>query len=313
MDRYRRSFLKSCTTAVTSVALPASVFGKTGGNSNSITLGIIADTHIGFVDDAEERFAAFMQRMSAVAPDGLIQLGDFAFPNKKFQRIADTFNAGAEITIHAIGNHDLDHSLTREDCMQSWGIPSPYYTRTIEGLRIIVLDGNEKGSPTHSQHGGYPSYIGPSQQEWLAEQLAESDLPVLIVSHQPLAGYGAIDNPKELQAVISRHQEKVILCINGHSHVDQRLDIGGVTYLHCNSASYFWLGGEVRLAKYKDPLYATMTIDKSKSEIRIEGAQSQWLNGTPQDANFFAGKEVGFEKIVVPEIRDRVLQLPSQG
>lgn len=295
------------------MALPSSVFGERRAISESITLGIIADTHIGFVDDAESRFGVFMRDMAEVSPDALLQLGDFAYPDKRFQKITDTFNAGADVTVHAVGNHDLDHSHTREDCMKAWGIPSPYYTRMVKWLRFIVLDGNEKGSPTHSQHGGYPSYIGLDQQEWLARQLTASDSPVIIVSHQPLAGRSAIDNAKDLQAVISRHKDRVILCINGHSHVDQRIDIDGVTYLHCNSASYFWLGGKARLAKYKDPLYATMTIDPKNRQIKIDGVESTWLAGTPEDANFFTGKNAGLENIVVPEIRDRVLRIRSKG
>lgn len=307
MKHHRRSFLKSTTTAIASVALPSSVFGGLGSLTEAIKIGIIADPHIGFVDDAEERFGVFMRDMEVTSPDGLLQLGDFAYPNQRFQKFADAFNAGADVTIHAIGNHDLDHSLTRQDCMKAWGILNPYYTRMVKGLRMIVLDGNEKGSPTHSLHGGYPSYIGIDQQEWLEQQLTASDGPVMIVSHQPLAGRSAIDNAQDLQTIIYRHRDKVILCINGHSHVDQQIDIDGVTYLHCNSASYFWLGGKVRLAKYKDPLYATMTIDPKEKRIKVEGVQSTWLSGTPEDAGFFTGENKGLEKIVVPEIRDRVL------
>ncbi|MDG2389310.1 MAG: metallophosphoesterase [Planctomycetaceae bacterium] len=305
----RRTFLKSLATAATSIALPSSVYGKLSTISESIKLGIITDTHIGFVDDAEERFSVFMRDMDKFGPDALLQLGDFAHPIKKFQKIADTFNAGADVAIHAIGNHDLDFSHTREDCVKAWGMPNRYYTKTVNDLRIIVLDGNDKGSPTHSRHGGYASYIGPDQQKWLAEQLSGSDSAVLIVSHQPLAGRIEIDNAKEIQTIISRHKDKVILCLNGHSHVDQQIDVNGVTYLHCNSASYFWLGGMVRLAKYKDPLYATMTIDPKKKEIRIDGIRSSWLSGTPEDAKFFTGKNAGLEKIVVPEIRNRILRI----
>lgn len=297
---------------MTTLALPSSVMGQLGKLSGAIKLGIIADTHIGFVDDAEDRFGMIMREMELLSPDGLVQLGDFVYPDKRYQRIADRFNAGAGVTIHTIGNHDLDHSHTREDCMKAWGFPSPYYTRNVKGLRVIVLDGNEKGSPTHALHGGYPSYIGPVQQEWLSDQLSMSDSPVMIASHQPLAGRSAIDNADEVQKILSRHRDKILLSINGHSHIDQHIEIDGVNYLHFNSASYFWLGGKVRLAKYKDPLYASMTIDPGKKQIRIDGVESQWLSGTPEDVDYFTGKNAGIQEMVVPRIRNRMLPIQTQ-
>jgi len=307
----RRTLLKSLALSATSIAIPSSAHGRIQTIDSTIKLGIIADTHIGFVDDAGSRFDAFLKEMAGFQPDGLIQLGDFAYPNAKLQPFADKFNDASDFTLHAIGNHDLDHSLTREDCLKAWKIPNAYYSKTIQGLRIIVLDGNEKGSSTHAKHGGYPSYIGPKQQAWLAQELSRSMEPVMIVSHQPLAGRSTIDNASELQSIISEHKDKVLLCMNGHSHVDQRVDIDGIAYVHCNSASYFWLGGKVRLAKYRDPLFAKLTVDLGKKLIRIEGIESEWLDGTPTDANYFTGKNRGLESIVVPEIRDRSIRRAS--
>ena len=248
-----------------------------------------------------------MKRMKIVKPDGLLQLGDFAHPHEKHQKLADLFNRGAKHTIHAIGNHDLDHGHTKEQCVKSWGMPGRYYTKDIEGLRLIVLDGNDKGSPTYSKHGGYHSYVAPEQQKWLQKQLEESDMPIMVVSHQPLAGRIEIDNAKEIRKIISAQSDKVILCMNGHSHVDQQLSIDGVTYLHINSASYYWLGGKVRTAKYKDPLYAEMIIDPKKKEIRIKGISSDWLMGTPDDVGYFKGDNAKLKENVVPKIRDRKL------
>lgn len=305
----RRTHLTCLATATTSLAFPQWAFGESGNKTEPIKLGIIADTHIGFVDDATHRFDLFMKDMAKQKPDGMIQLGDFAYPNGKHQAIVDTFNAGAKVTIHAIGNHDLDHSHTRKDCINSWGIPASYYTRNVKWLKIVVLDGNDKGSPTHATHGGYPSYIGNDQTSWLEKQLKIAESPVLIVSHQPLAGRSAVDNAKEIQAILSKHKGKIFLCINGHSHVDQKIEINGVTYLHINSASYFWLGGKARLAKYTDPLYAIMTLDPNSKMIEIQGVESSWLNKNPKDLNYFTGKNADAQNIVVPKIRNRDLKI----
>ena len=92
---------------------------------------------------------------------------------------------------------------------------SSYYRHDIGALRLLVLDGNDEGSPSYD--GGYHSYVGPVQQEWLAAELASTTKPVLILSHQPLAGAWAIDNAETIQKLLSQYQSKVILCLNGHS------------------------------------------------------------------------------------------------
>jgi Icc protein len=58
----------------------------------------------------------------------------------------------------------------RTTALTSGGIPSRYYARDIEGLQLLVLDGNDAGSPTYK--GGYVSYVGKEQVEWLKEQIA---------------------------------------------------------------------------------------------------------------------------------------------
>lgn len=272
----------------------------------SIKLGVITDTHIGFVSDAEKRLMAFLREMKKVRPDGLIQMGDFAHPNKKHQKYVDRFNKAHKNVIHAIGNHELDHGLTREDAKKSWGIPGYYYSKDIEGIKVIVLDGNDRGSPTYKSHGGYHSYIGKEQQEWLSKELEAAESPVLIISHQPLAGRIAVDNAEEMQKLLLPHQDKILLCLNGHSHVDQHLEINGINYLHINSASYYWLGGKVRLAPYKDPLFTTMTIDSKKGTISFTSSISKWAKGTPEDAGYFKdGKNKDLKEIVVPKISAR--------
>ena len=303
----RRTALKTIGTSIgaTSVAFSLPVSAKlfpAGVSRKPIRLGVIADLHGGLAVDAEARLDAFLKAMADIECDALVQLGDFAFPNKKYQPFADKFNAAHENTIHVIGNHEFDFDLTREDCFKSWGMESAYYRRDIENLRLIVLDGNETGSPSQS---GYPSYIGAKQKEWLDEELNTADRPVLLLSHQPLAGASAIQNAPEIQKLLTRHREKLLLCINGHSHVDSLLQVDGVNYLHVNSASYYWVGGETRMAHYKDPLFTTLTIDPERSLVTIEAKSSAWEGDSPADIGYFERDEAPPETIVVPAIRSR--------
>jgi Icc protein len=80
------------------------------------------------------------------------------------------FNQAHTRPLYVIGNHDTDAGFTKDNCIDKWGIPSRYYARDIEGLQLLVLDGNDAGSPTYK--GGYVSYVGKEQVEWLKEQIA---------------------------------------------------------------------------------------------------------------------------------------------
>lgn len=303
----RRTALKSIAATSAAISLPANLFADERDSIKPIRLGVIADLHGGLAVDAEARLDAFLQSMSNENVDALIQMGDFAFPNKKHQRFSDKFNAAHDNTIHVIGNHEFDFGLTREDCFNAWGMESAYYRRDLKGLRLLVLDGNEKGSPNYTS--GYPAYIGEQQQAWLAEELELADRPILILSHQPLAGESAIDNATEIQQLLSKHKSKILLCLNGHSHVDSLLEVEGVTYLHVNSASYYWVGGKKRMSYYKDPLYATITIDPAASAIFIKGKASRWKQGdSPTTINYFDRDNAPPETIVTPAIRARKIE-----
>lgn len=313
MNTTRRTAMKAMALACTSLTLPLSAQASVRKLKQAIKLGVIADPHIGFVKGAPERLADFLKAMKNEEPDALLQLGDFAFSNEQNKPHIDAFNAAHEVTLHTIGNHDIrDKGLRREDCISMWGIPAPYYTHDVQGMRLIVLDGNDPGSPTYK--GGYPSYIGKKQQAWLKRQLEAADKPVLIVSHQPLAGWAEIDNASEIRTLLAEYRDRILLCINGHSHCDQFLTIEGLSYLHINSASYKWLGGKVRLVEYKDALFATLAFDPKKGEIRVNGVQSEWKNRSPEDVNYFGrneGEFARYREVTVPRISNRIIATPN--
>lgn len=305
----RRNALKIIGSA--SLSIPFRLNAKVLQPSKTINIGVVADLHIGFYPKAEKRLNAFLEYMKDVETDALIQLGDFAYPDPEHKKYADQFNAAHKNTLHVIGNHDLDKGLTTADCIKTWGMPNRYYAQNINGIRIIVLDGNEIGSPTHAKHGGYPSYIGPEQIKWLKKQLNETTIPVIIASHQPLAGMSELDNAAEIRPILTQHKDKILLCINGHAHVDQHLEIEGVHYLHINSASYYWLGGKVRMAGYKDPLFATLTINPETSTIEITGKESEWLTQSPEEIGYFKNKPEPYKNLVKPRISDRKISLKT--
>lgn len=300
----RRTAIKTIGVACAAVTFPSQTLGHDYRGQTPIKLGVIADLHGGFATDADVRLDAFLKAIANTDCHALVQMGDFAYPNKANQIYADKFNSAHESTIHVIGNHDLDHKLTREDCHKAWGIDSSYYTRDVaDALQMIVLDGNERGSPSYKS--GYPSFVGKEQLAWLKKELEATDKPVVILSHQPLAGAWPVDNAVEIQKLLSAFASKIVLCINGHSHVDSHLQIGGVNYLHVNSASYFWVGGEARTAYYTDSLFSTISIDLDKSTVSVEGTKSTWKDKSPKELGYFDREDAPDAKTVTPQIRSR--------
>lgn len=318
----RRDFLKATTATSITLTLPgisAAAVRRLGG---PVRLGVIADLHHDVMHDGSERLGVFLDAMAANPPDAIIQLGDFAYPQPKNRGIIDRFNAAHENSLHVIGNHDTDAGSTTKQCIEMWGMPDRHYVENINGVRLLVLDGNDAGSPSHQ--GGYPRYIGPEQSQWLKTQLKTVDGPIIVACHQPLAGPWAIDNAEEIQELLSTAADKVILVINGHSHIDHVLRVGNVTHLHVNSASYQWVGGDHRhqsyskeiheahpwisyTCPYQDALFATLVIDPGTHQVRVEGTTSGWVGRSP--AELGAGKDPALihGEHIAPRIRDRRL------
>lgn len=320
MKSSRRKFLKASTVAAISFAIPKAAFAFTKSLREKVSFGVISDLHHDLIPDGKERLNDFLFEVSKRKPDAIIQMGDFAFPSEKNQELVNLFNQAHPQSFHVLGNHDMDEGFKKEDCRKSWGMPSYYYIKEVSGLKLIVLDGNDEGSPTHK--GGYASYIGPPQQEWLKAELEAAVLPVVIISHQPIAGIYPIDNTGEIQPILSAFSQKIILAMNGHAHVTQHVEVGGVNYVHINSASYYWVGAKFKhksfpdsvhenypslefACPYESSLFAFLTIDPASMRVSVEGRKSKWVGPTPAELGYDIVTAQDLKNHVRPEIENR--------
>ncbi|MCH5598183.1 metallophosphoesterase family protein [Niabella ginsengisoli] len=316
----RRSFLTAMMSTGIALQIPGETLGMFSGKTSKTKIGIITDLHQDIMHDGQERLEAFLTHMKKVNPDALLQMGDFAYPGDKNKTVIDLFNNAHSSRMHVIGNHDTDAGYTKQQCLDYWGMPARYYAKNINGICFIILDGNDKGSPNHK--GGYASYINKEQADWLQQQLIRATDPVMIISHQPLAGGEAVDNAVELQKILSTHANKILLAINGHTHIDSHVVIDKVNYVHINSASYFWMGDKFKHKSYSeevhkehpwieytcpyiDALFTTLTIDPLSGIIKIEGRKSTWKGRSPKELYYFHEKTWASEKEVVPSISNR--------
>ncbi|MBT3470460.1 MAG: hypothetical protein HN675_06550 [Opitutae bacterium] len=315
----RRDFFRTTGVLGTSILLPRQVMAALSKIKRPIKIGMIADLHQDVMHDGPARLKAFLDAMKEEKPDALLQLGDFAYPSKKNEVVTKAFENAHSKALHVLGNHEIDGGHSFEQVAKLWGMKGRYYTENVNGLELIVLDCNEK-SKNHT--GGYPKYVGQKQLEWLENQLKNLKGPILVISHQPLAGPGSIDNAMEVQALLSVAADKVLMTVNGHTHIDHVARAGKLYCLHINSASYKWVGGSHRhksyppeihskfrsieyTCPYRDSLFAILTLDPVKGRINLKGRESQWVGESPSQLAIPTKYGLTNGKEICPEIRTR--------
>jgi len=315
----RRNFICATGLAGTSILLPRKVMAALGEIKSPIKLGMIADLHQDVMHDGPARLKAFLGAMKKEKPDALLQLGDFAYPSKKNEVVTKAFAKAHPKALHVLGNHEIDGGHSFDQVAKLWGMKGRYYTENVNGLDLVVLDANEKPKKHKS---GYPEYIGKKQLEWLDKQLKTLKGPILVISHQPLAGPGSIDNAGEVQALLDAAADKVLLAVNGHTHIDHVARVGKLSYLHVNSASYKWVGGSHRnksypakvhskfrwieyTCPYRDSLFTTLTLDPTNGRIELKGRESQWVGKSPSQLAIPTKHGLTNGKEICPKIRSR--------
>ena len=222
-----------------------------------------------------------------------------------------------------LGNHEIDGGHSFDAVAKIWGMKGRYYTENVNGLNLIVLDGNEK---PENHKSGYPSHIGNEQLAWLAKQLKTLNGPIIVFCHQPLAGPSCIDNASTVQELLSSAADKVLLAVNGHTHIDHVARVDEISYLHVNSASYKWVGSSYRnksypaeihskfrwieyTCPYRESLFTTLSITPGTGRIDVKGCESEWVGESPGQLGIPAKPHLTDGKEICPKIRSR--QIPE--
>jgi 3',5'-cyclic AMP phosphodiesterase CpdA len=224
-----------------------------------------------------------------------------------------------------LGNHDMDGGFSREQAVAFFGMPARYYSFDRNGWHFVVLDTNDPEKP---RRPGYPISIGPDQLDWLRKDLAATDGPTILFSHAPLIGPsgGTVRNGPQVRALLEEinvqaGRPKIVASLNGHTHLDYDVRINGIRYIHFNSMSYYWVGGDylrVRYgedidrrypyikytAPYKDAVYAIVTLTPD-GRLSIRGVESEWVGPSPQQLGYPLAPPYGAG--VRPGIASRVL------
>ena len=110
----RRCFISKSAFGFGSIFLCEDVLANIRKLEGPVKIGMIADLHQDVMHDGDRRLKSFLQAMKNENPDAVIQLGDFAYPNKKNNEILDNFQH-SNISKHSrIGKSVIDGSKFRK-------------------------------------------------------------------------------------------------------------------------------------------------------------------------------------------------------
>lgn len=231
---------------------------------------------------------------------------------------------------NVLGNHDHDRA-DKQYLMKWLSMPNPYYCFTVKGFDLVVLDSNnyyvgDEFIPYDRQNymkdkreGKHLDALGAEQLEWLRKTLAANNNPALLFAHAPMDT--GIYEREEFAAILREARErgkKIIMCANGHSHIDSLNKVDGVYYWEVNCVIYRFLSralepvhyyGEELSARYPnirfgapytEPLYAYVTV-REDGYVKIEGRVAEYMHPTPEERGFVNNNP----KAGGPEIKDR--------
>ncbi|MBB5637292.1 putative phosphodiesterase [Pedobacter cryoconitis] len=267
-------------------------------------LGICADLHQDIMPDGPQRLQTFITAMNEHQPDFIIQMGDLCVPKPSNQVIMDIWNQFKGPKYHVIGNHDTDGGYTHDQVVNFWNARDKYYSFDTGGYHFIVLNANEEKQIPKYQ--GPPSIISDDQKKWLEQDIAGTNLPVIVFCHQGLDNDtgGGVYQGNLIRVIFDRANvkagyKKVQMVFSGHHHQDYYNVINGVHYVQVNSISYQYMGPAYAhahydsateqahpsvkyTAPYKDPIWAFLTI-YSDGTAKITGRKSVFLSPAPQE------------------------------
>lgn len=316
-------------------------------NVEPITFAAMTDLHLDIMHDGMRRMISFLRAARTHNVDFIIQLGDFSYPKDTStclcspdkmpinlrlaqsaptsidkQAILDLFNSFPAPKYHLLGNHECDF-CSKADALEMYQMEHNYYSFRKKGWHFIVLDGNyyrdENGKIRDYHFGKYFEttdlpYISPTQLVWLKEELLTGSEPVIIFSHQPLYPCSrGLKNADALQAAIQEARDtgrKILLCMNGHVHMDNLHTENGILYFSLNSISNYWAGEQYATRRYSDdiemrfpnlkyvvpyqtPVFAIVTL--TEDGISVQGIEGRFVSPSP--------KAVGIPAKVTPHVK----------
>jgi alkaline phosphatase len=225
--------------------------------------GVITDIHhTNKPDTADRKYSAglsktehFVRTMNRERVDFVIELGDFVDklvndkdPVQNLREVEAAFTSFRGPHYHVLGNHEFDN-VTRSDLLSlihNTGIPAgrTYYSFDLNGIHCVVLDADytvaEPHRPFDMQTASdsfwvwQDAWIPQEELDWLAGDLARSDLPTVVFTHQLLHRDSMEDHTIKNADVVRGILEadgQVLAVFSGHDHRGEIAFRNGIHYL----------------------------------------------------------------------------------
>jgi Icc protein len=233
----------------------------------------LTDTHIQPELDATKGCDMAFKKMRTLKADFAIQGGDHIFdglavPKTRSISLFDLYDkTQQDLSLpvhHTIGNHDCLGIYTKsgiEPTDPQYGkkyyeehVSKLYYSFEHKGTHFIVLD-----SIGLTPDRAYEGRIDAAQLQWLADDLKAqpAGTPIIITSHIPIVS--AIDSYSPVPATPPAHHgntvanssevvqlfegHNVLGVLQGHTHVNERVEWHGVPYITSGAVSGNWWQG----------------------------------------------------------------------
>lgn len=251
----RRTFLKTSAASLTSLTVGSFVsraFAEP--RPNTARFGIVTDPHYAnrisgtrYYNESVNKMTECVELMNKQEVDFLVELGDFkdedvpsveANTVSYLQAIEAAFAQFKGPIYHVLGNHDLD-SISKSQFLanvENTGIAPDlsYYSFDFNGLHFVVLDANYVSNGADYDHGNFhwtDANIPAIELQWLEQDLASAEGPVIIFTHQLLHGTGShhVKNAADVRRILQA-SGKVFAVFQGHDHAGAYLETGGIHY-----------------------------------------------------------------------------------
>ncbi len=235
-----------------------------------LRLGIIADPQYADRDpdltldrhfrEVPARLEQAIAHFDLLPLDAVVVLGDLidrGFEN--FATVLAILERSRHPRILLPGNHDFLVSSDRlPDIHATLGMPAPYYEHRLNGVRLLVTDGNEislfSSVPRDPRHRkaearldalkaagaanaqAWNAGISATQQTWIRERLADADAagePVLLLGHYPIhppSDHNLWDSEGLAELITSSTSAIAYLC--GHQHKGNYARLGPTHFVN---------------------------------------------------------------------------------
>ena len=267
-----------------------------------VKFGVITDVHYDprrGGSHSEAKVKDFVKDMNnSFCPDFVIEVGDFGNMDGdwgQWDYINAVFDDCAVPEYHVIGNHDVryvkdyrrnclatvaDCEADKNEWMTRTGY-NRYYSFDVRGiLHVIVLDTIEFADGTCGfDPKEKADFIGDVQLKWVERDLDNTDLPVIVFSHQTISNIrtGGLRVRKKLENFKDKGGV-VIACFNGHLHRNDHRVINGINYYTLEDVVQ-WFPPDQYNKTLPDTAYSRISIDVNTKKVYVEGVGKQRTYG----------------------------------